>query len=311
MFYTASRLTISSLSSLGSSRVGLWALSLLCLALPSGALGAQVTLTWNDNSASGLSGYVLYYGATRGSYDVSVDVGMRTTYTVSGLDADRVYYFAMAAYDPAGNESDLSPEIVHDGSKETTESDDQTDRDETDRRETDPSPVAAEGPRMDDAPRVALTRNARSVKDVEAIPQSQLTIVSVDSEELMGAGGAEDAIDSRSQTFWHTRRGTNAPTHPHEIVIALGDEYMVRGFRYLPRQDGKLDGTVAQFSFYVSEDGTDWGEPVATGTFPRSSGEKEVLLHGRRGSFVRFVAQSEVNGKPWTSMAEITILRAR
>jgi galactose oxidase len=86
---------------------------------------------------------------------------------------------------------------------------------------------------------------------------------------------------------------------------------MVRGFRYLPRQDGKTAGMLAGYSFYVSEDGVDWGQPVRTGTFFRDVVEKEVTFTGKVGSFVRFVAHSEVNGKPWTSVAEIKVLGVR
>ena len=86
---------------------------------------------------------------------------------------------------------------------------------------------------------------------------------------------------------------------------------MVSGFRYLPRQDGQIDGMVRRYSFYVSADGQEWGQAVTTGTFPRGSAEQEVTFPGKEGSLVRFVAHSEVNGKPWTSIAEITVLGFR
>lgn len=70
-------------------------------------------LTWNvatDNV--GVKGYKLYYGtksvtADGGSYEKGpVDVGNKITYTVSGLTNGSKYYFAMTAYDAAGNESE-------------------------------------------------------------------------------------------------------------------------------------------------------------------------------------------------------------
>ena len=140
------------------------------------------------------------------------------------------------------------------------------------------------------------------------IPPSQLSIVFVDSEPLVGEGAAEAAIDGRHDTFWRTAMGAKAPRHPHELVIALGGSYNVRGFRYLPRQDGSLDGTVARFSFYVSEDEDEWGKAVAVGAFSRDAAEKEVIFPELVGSFVRLVAHSEINGEPWTSIAEITVL---
>jgi F5/8 type C domain len=74
------------------------------------------------------------------------------------------------------------------------------------------------------------------------------------------------------------------------------------------RQDGKIDGMVARYSFYVSENGVNWGRAVATGTFSRDPAEKEMVFPEKQGSFVRFVAHAEGNGMPWTSMAEINVL---
>ena len=65
---------------------------------------------------------------------------------------------------------------------------------------------------------------------------------------------------------------------------------------------------MARFSFYVSEDGEDWGKAVAAGALSRDTAEKEEVFPERIGSFVRLVGHSEINGKAWTSIAEITVL---
>lgn len=71
-----------------------------------------VSLTWNvatDNV--GVKGYRLYYGVKSvttdgGSYDKGpIDVGNKISYNVTGLANGTKYYFAMTAYDAAGNES--------------------------------------------------------------------------------------------------------------------------------------------------------------------------------------------------------------
>ena len=59
--------------------------------------------------------------------------------------------------------------------------------------------------------------------------------------------------------------------------------FNVKGFRYLPRQDGWANGTVADYAFYVSNDGVAWGQPVAAGTFNADTAEKEVTFSGTRG----------------------------
>jgi hypothetical protein len=149
-------------------------------------------------------------------------------------------------------------------------------------------------------------------RGTQEIPQSQMSVVAVDSEELEGENGAaENVLDGQTDTFWHTEWFLSSPPHPHEIILALGGLYTVSGFRYLPRQSVSVNGTVADYAFYVSEDGVSWGSAVATGTFPPDTTRKEVVFPGRAGRFVRFAALSEINGNPWTSAAEITVLRTQ
>jgi hypothetical protein len=141
------------------------------------------------------------------------------------------------------------------------------------------------------------------------IPQDTWSLLSVDSEELVGEdGAAENAFDGDVNTFWHTEWYFKDPLPPHEIQIDLGQSYNIDGFRYLPRQDGTKNGNIGQYEFYVSTDRCNWGDPVATGVFGNDSTEKEVSFAPKTGEFIRLRALTEVNGNPWTSMAEINIL---
>jgi lysophospholipase L1-like esterase len=133
----------------------------------------------------------------------------------------------------------------------------------------------------------------------------------VDSQETVDSDGrAVNAFDGNTTTFWHTQYTGANPPPPHEIQINLGSTYSISGFRYLPRQDGGQNGWVGQYEFYVSADGVNWGTPTATGTFAKDATEKQVSFQSKSGQFVRFRALSEVNGKPWTSMAELNVLAA-
>jgi F5/8 type C domain/Fibronectin type III domain len=298
---------------------------LMCLLLSWNVSAREVTLDWDPAQDPNLAGYRLYYGYAKGSYEGVVDLDKRTTYTIPDLEENQAYYFVVVAYDVNGVESDLSQEVVYDGTTVDSEEDAGEDaapfQAEAYQSEADRAPVLQETDELatnglGTAPATAQDSQddqdrdrSETRSDLHIIPQSELTIISVDSETLMGEGAAESAIDDRVETFWHTKRSAKASGHPHELVIALGAEYVVRGFRYLPRQDGKSDGMVEQYSLYVSEDGKNWGEAVTTGTFPRDIAVKEVTFPGKVGSFVRFVAHSEVDGKPWTSAAEIKVLR--
>jgi lysophospholipase L1-like esterase len=108
--------------------------------------------------------------------------------------------------------------------------------------------------------------------------------------------------------MWHTQWVRAAPPSPHEIQIQLGGSATLNGFVYVPRQDGSQDGMIKDYEFYVSMDGVNWGSPVATGAWAADATEKQVPFASTTGQYVRLRALSEVNGNPWTSMAELYVL---
>jgi len=74
------------------------------------AHAATVRVSWNSNSETDLGGYRVYYGTQSRIYPQVVDVGITTNTNISGLSTGVRYYFAVTAYDTAGNESDFSAE---------------------------------------------------------------------------------------------------------------------------------------------------------------------------------------------------------
>jgi hypothetical protein len=83
-------------------------LFLLCIFGPASA--ADVSLIWDPSISPDVSGYKVYVGTNSGIYNAPITVGNQTSYTVTGL-SDGTYYFAVTAFDPAGNESDFSNEV--------------------------------------------------------------------------------------------------------------------------------------------------------------------------------------------------------
>ena len=51
----------------------------------------------------------------------------------------------------------------------------------------------------------------------------------------------------------------------------------------------------------------DWGDVVASGTFDATHDSKLVSFPSSTGRYVRFVATSEINGREWTSIAELDL----
>lgn len=78
------------------------------------------TLTWLPSSDPNTVGYHVYYGTASHSYSTVVAAGNSTVVTIPGLSSGTTYYFAVTAYDDAGNESDFSNEATYPPSTSVT-----------------------------------------------------------------------------------------------------------------------------------------------------------------------------------------------
>ena len=138
------------------------------------------------------------------------------------------------------------------------------------------------------------------------INKSAWKLVSVDSQQ--GGNEARLAFDGKNDTFWHTQWGAVEPTCPHTLIVDMGQTYNVTAFTYLSRQDGNQNGMVKAYEFYLSSDGDSWGSAVASGEFKNTTSlQKAKLKSVTAGRYLKFVAKSEINGRAWTSCAELGI----
>ncbi|GIG62506.1 hypothetical protein Lfu02_68780 [Longispora fulva] len=156
-------------------------------------------------------------------------------------------------------------------------------------------------------PGQSVTVTPTSTPTPGRIPQSQLSVRYVDSQETSGENApGTNVLDGNPATFWHTQWSGANPTPPHEIQLDLGASYSVTNLYYLPRQN-MANGRIANYEVYVSTDGTTWGTAVKTGTFANNTTEQAATFTAKTGRYVRLRALSEVNGNPWTSIAELNV----
>ena len=86
----------------------------------------------------------------------------------------------------------------------------------------------------------------------KAISHKGWKIVYADSEENLAEGDpADNAIDGKPDTFWHTLWSAPHPSHPHTLVIDLGAEQTISGVRLLPRQNSP-NGRIKDYRLYLS-----------------------------------------------------------
>ncbi|RNC65976.1 beta-galactosidase [Proteiniphilum sp. X52] len=79
-------------------------------------------------------------------------------------------------------------------------------------------------------------------------------VVYADSEETNNANNiASNVFDLQESTFWHTDYSTLNPTHPHHIVIDLGEDKVISGFSYLPRPESGKPGMIKDYRVYVKK----------------------------------------------------------
>ena len=132
--------------------------------------------------------------------------------------------------------------------------------------------------------------------------------VTADSHQP-GEGDPGHVIDGDVSTFWHSRYSPMA-SRPHFLVIDTGKTSKVAGLKYTGREDGD-NGRVDEYEVLLSVDGKDWGQPVAHGHFHNDSTEQIVTWPAPVAArYVKFVPMSEVNGKDFSSVAELDLVFA-
>lgn len=140
------------------------------------------------------------------------------------------------------------------------------------------------------------------------VPSKEWKVVRVSSESRFNGKLATNAFDGDPLTLWHTKFQGGALEHPHELVIDLGRQYTIRGFRYLARQDGGWNGTVKDCEFYVGDSPDQLDALAAKATLRKVKEAQEVKCEPVRGRYVLLRALSEINGGPWASVAELGVV---
>ena len=140
------------------------------------------------------------------------------------------------------------------------------------------------------------------------LPKEDWELIYVDSEETGQPGLAIMAFDNDPATIWHTRWSSGTDPYPHEMQVDLGADYKLYNFTYLARQVG-ANGRISEYELYITDDLGDWGVAVYTGTYENSSAPQTIDFENPPiGRYFKIVALSEVNGGPWSSVAEFSFV---
>ena len=153
----------------------------------------------------------------------------------------------------------------------------------------------------------------KMVKDImQQMKQNQqntgLQIAFASSQEP-DEGDASYLVDGDPSTIWHTMYSITLAKYPHWVDFDAGKQKAIKGFTYLARQDGSLNGCIKDYEIYVSNDNKNWGEPVAKGSFEKTAKQQKVMF-GKpvKARYVRLRALNEQSGQDYASGAEFTLV---
>lgn len=121
---------------------------------------------------------------------------------------------------------------------------------------------------------------------------------------------AAKVLDGNANSFWHTQYSPTTAGLPHTLTIDMKTARYVNGLSYQPRQDGSPNGNIGQHKIYCSTDGNNFGAALVIGTYRNDGQTKTSVFAASNCRYIRLTAQTEVNGKAWSSAAEINILSA-
>jgi beta-galactosidase len=141
---------------------------------------------------------------------------------------------------------------------------------------------------------------------IERVP---VDVVYVSSEEGPDDGYAKYLVDGDPSTIWHTMYSITVPKYPHWIDFDCNETKTLKGFTYLPRQDGSPNGNIKGYKVQVSQDGKNWSDTVCEGEFENNAKEKKVLFpKPLKARYLRFTALSSQNGADFASGAEFSVI---
>ena len=147
--------------------------------------------------------------------------------------------------------------------------------------------------------------NVNIVQNLSGAASNKQSIISVDSD---ADNSMKLAADGDIQTCWQTvLNGFYRAPYPHEIQIGLAKEATIKGLKYTPRQDSE-EGRIAAYEIYVSNDGNNWGKPVATGTFAPGKDTQTVTFKPCKARYVKLTAQSAHDKGRKAAIAELSII---
>jgi len=133
------------------------------------------------------------------------------------------------------------------------------------------------------------------------IPKKDWKIVGIDDKK------AYAILDGDAATAWHQSKDKKMPV---DLVIDLGKEENLTGFRYLPDQSQWGPGIITTYQFYVSNDNVTW-KLVKEGEFANIKNNplwQAVQFAPQKARYIKLTALKNTEGTNETGYAEVDVI---
>ena len=120
------------------------------------------------------------------------------------------------------------------------------------------------------------------------------------------------AFDKKTETFWATNYENTAEQLPQSIILDLGKLRSIKGWSYLPRQDGHLNGHLENWRVSFSTDNQTWTTPI-NGSFSSNTPALKTSTWGNiiYARFFKLECLTSINIGTWhVVVAEINVIEA-
>lgn len=114
-------------------------------------------------------------------------------------------------------------------------------------------------------------------------------------------------LDGNSSSSW--KQGKDK-TMPVDLVIDLGSDYLLTGFKYFPDQGQWSPGIIAEYSFYVSTDNSNW-KLADKGEFSNIKNNRVWQIKKfapAKGRFIKLQALRNTDGNNDVGYAEVDVI---
>lgn len=114
-------------------------------------------------------------------------------------------------------------------------------------------------------------------------------------------------LDGNTSTVWHQTDGKKMPI---DLVIDLGNEYNISGFKYLPDQNKWSSGIITNYQFYVSADNKEW-KLVSEGEFSNIKNNPVWQIRKfapEKARFIKITALKNTSGDDVAGYAEVDVI---